>query len=458
VDCSDHEVNIKILLNEILANGDLTEKQRNKLLAEMTDNVAELVLKNNYRQTQAISIAHRDALPRMEEYRRLINAMENAGKLNRKLEFLPSDDEITERKSLGKGLTRPELAVLISYVKGDLKETLNSSSLPDEAHLSEEISEVFPTQIIRKYRSELSNHRLRREIISTQVANDMVNHMGITFVERLKQSTGASSASIALAYIIARDVFELEKWWVAIEQLDYQVSSSLQLEMMSELMSLIRRACRWLIRNRRSELNVVENMARFKEGIRKIARSLPAFLTGTSKENYESRLNRLIEETVPAELAAIIAGATHLYAALGIIEAQQEGDAKLETVASIYYLLGNRLDLTWFGHQINNLTPLTHWQALAREAFREDLDWQQRALTVGLLKLKDTKASIEERVDQWMLQHAELVERWKQMLTEFKASEDAEFSMYSVALRELLDLAQSTVHAIPKELCNSIDT
>src|SRR5690606_6361297 len=128
-------------------------------------------------------------------------------------------------------------------------------------------------QIIRKYRPELSNHRLRREIISTQVANDMVNHMGITFVERLKQSTGASSASIALAYIIARDVFELEKWWVAIEQLDYQVSSSLQLEMMSELMSLIRRACRWLIRNRRSELNVVENMARFKEGIRKIARS-----------------------------------------------------------------------------------------------------------------------------------------------------------------------------------------
>jgi glutamate dehydrogenase len=455
VDCSDHEVNIKILLNEILANGDLTEKQRNKLLVDMTDSVAKLVLKNNYRQTQAISIAHRDALPRMEEYRRLINAMENAGKLNRRLEFLPSDDEITERKSLGKGLTRPELAVLISYVKGDLKETLNASSLPDEAHLSEEISEVFPGQIIRKYRSELASHRLRREIISTQVANDMVNHMGITFVERLKQSTGASSASIALAYIIARDVFELEKWWVAIEQLDYQVSSSLQLEMMAELMSLIRRACRWLIRNRRSELNVVENMTRFKEGIRKISRCLPEFLTGTSKENYQSRLNRLIEQSVPEELAAIIAGATHLYAALGIIEAQQEGDARLETVASIYYLLGNRLDLTWFGHQINNLTPLTHWQALAREAFREDLDWQQRALTVGLLKLKDENATIEERVDQWMLQHAELVERWKQMLTEFKASEDAEFSMYSVALRELLDLAQSTVHAIPRELCSS---
>lgn len=450
VDCSDHEVNIKILLNEILVNGDLTEKQRNKLLSEMTDGVAQLVLKNNYRQTQAISIAHRDALPRMEEYRRLINSMESAKKLNRKLEFLPSDDAITERKSLGKGLTRPELSVLISYVKGDLKETLINSTLPDEAHLAHEITEVFPKQITSKFQKELKNHRLRREIISTQVANDMVNHMGITFVERLKQSTGATSASISLAYIIARDVFDLEKWWVAIESLDHKVPSKLQLEMMSGLMSLIRRACRWLIRNRRSELNVVENMQRFREGIRKISKCLPEFLTGSSKEKFEERFGELVNHGVSEDLASVVAGASHLYAALGIIEAHQVGDGKLESVASIYYLLGNRLDLTWFGHQINSLTPLTHWQALAREAFREDLDWQQRALTVGLLKLKDDSQTIEQRVDSWMKQHSDLVDRWQQMLTEFKASEDAEFSMYSVALRELLDLAQSTVHAIPK--------
>lgn len=340
--------------------------------------------------------------------------------------------------------------MLISYVKGDLKETLNSSTLPDEIHLSEEIKEVFPVQITRKYNKELLNHRLRREIISTQVANDMVNHMGITFVERLKQSTGATPSSIALAYIIARDVFDLEQWWQEIESLDHKVPSSLQLQMMSGLMSLIRRACRWLIRNRRSELNVVENMDRFREGIRKIAKCLPEFLTGSSKETFELRFNELVESGVSKELASTVAGANHLYAALGIIEAHQEGDGKLESVASIYYLLGNRLDLSWFGHQINTLTPLTHWQALAREAFREDLDWQQRALTVGLLKLKTESQTIEEQVDSWMAQHSDLIDRWKQMLTEFKASEDAEFSMYSVALRELLDLAQSTVHALPK--------
>lgn len=450
VDCSDHEVNIKILLNDILLNGDLTEKQRNKLLADMTDSVSDLVLKNNYRQTQAISIALRDAMPRMEEYRRLINSMESAGKLNRALEFLPCDDDITERKSLETGLTRPELSVLISYVKGDLKEELNNSTIPDDVHLSDEIDVVFPSQIIKNYHGELREHRLRREIISTQVANDMVNHMGITFVERLKQSTGASSASVALAYIIARDVFDLDRIWAQIESLDYRISSDLQYSMMAEMMSLMRRACRWLIRNRRSELNVTGNMERFKSGIAKIGKALPNYLTGASQQVWQEKYDHFVAQGVPDKLASLVAGASHLYSALGIIEAQEEGDGSLDQVAKIYYLLGNRLELTWFANQINALTPLTHWQALAREAFREDLDWQQRALTVGLLKLSDAPKDINKRVDIWMEQHEELVTRWRQMLTEFKATEDAEFSMYSVALRELLDLAQSTVHSVPQ--------
>ena len=275
----------------------------------------------------------------------------------------------------------------------------------------------------------------------------MVNHMGITFAERLKQSTGASSASVALAYIIARDVFDLESIWKQIEALDYKVSSDLQYGMMAEMMSLMRRACRWLIRNRRSELNVTENMGRFKTGISKISKSLPGYLTGTSQQVWQNKHDHFVEQGVPEKLAAIVAGASHLYSALGIIEAQEEGDGSLDRVAKIYYLLGNRLELTWFSNQINALTPLTHWQALAREAFREDLDWQQRALTVGLLKLSDAPKDINKRVDLWMEQHEELVIRWRQMLTEFKATEDAEFSMYSVALRELLDLAQSTVHS-----------
>mgnify|MGYP000532930775 CR=1 FL=1 len=448
VDCSDHEVNIKILLNEILVNGDLTEKQRNKLLVSMTDSVSDLVLKNNYRQTQAISIASKEALSRTEEYRRLINSMESSGKLNRPLEFLPADDVITERKVNGCAFTRPELSVLISYVKGDLKEELINSELPDNPSLASEIECVFPPQIIKKYNKELHQHRLRREIISTQIANDMVNHMGITFVERLKQSTGAPTSAIALAYIIARDVFRLDHWWETIEALDYIVPSELQLNMMSELMSLVRRACRWLIRNRRSELKVAGNMDAFAKGIAQISKALPNYLNGSTKEVWQNKRDNLVGQGVPEDIAATVAGARHLYAALGIIEAKESSESSLDMVANVYYVLGNRLDLTWFGQQINTLTPLTHWQALAREAFREDLDWQQRALTVGLLKLKGAPKDIEKRIDQWMEQHKDLISRWHQTLNEFKATEDAEFSMYSVALRELLDLAQSTVHAV----------
>ncbi len=447
VDCSDHEVNIKILLNELVQNGDLTEKHRNKMLVDMTENVADLVLKNNYMQTQAISIAYREGPQRMEEYRRLINAMEAAGKLKRKLEFIPDDESIIERKSKGEGLTRPELSILISYVKGDLKEILINSELPDDASLVNEIEPMFPTQVIKKFGKELHKHRLRREIISTQIANDLVNHMGITFVERLKQSTGATTAAIALAYIIARDVFRLSYWWQEIEKLDHKVPADLQMFMMSELMSLMRRACRWLIRNRRSELNVAGNMEKFARGIEQISKSLPQYLQGSALASWKSRFDSLQEQGVPDHIAANVAGARHLYAALGIIEAQENCGQSLDMVGSVYYTLGNRLELTWFAQQINALTPLTHWQALAREAFREDLDWQQRALTVGLLKLTKAPKDIDQRIDCWMEQHAELIARWQATLTEFKATDDAEFSMYSVALRELLDLAQSTVHA-----------
>ncbi|MCG8610314.1 MAG: NAD-glutamate dehydrogenase, partial [Pseudomonadales bacterium] len=204
VDCSDHEVNMKILLNEIVANGDLTEKQRNEMLAEMTDEVAALVLKNNYRQTLAISNASFDVAPRIEEYRRLISTYESSGKLNRELEFIPDDETILERKVLNLGLSRPELSVLISYVKGDLKESLNESALPDDDYLAREIEQVLPKMLVEKYSDQLKSHKLRREIVATQIANDMVNHMGITFVERLRQSTGASVGAISLAYIIAR--------------------------------------------------------------------------------------------------------------------------------------------------------------------------------------------------------------------------------------------------------------
>ncbi|MBN7769567.1 NAD-glutamate dehydrogenase [Marinobacter daepoensis] len=446
VDCSDHEVNMKILLNRAVAMGDLTGKQRNVMLEEMTDDVASLVLKNNYRQTQAISIASEDAATRLEEYRRLMNTFESEGKLNRALEFLPDDETLSERKLDKKGLTRPELSVLISYVKGDLKQVLIDSNLPDNPLLAGEMYKVFPRELTKHFSKELGEHQLRREIIATQIANDMVNHMGITFVERLNQSTGADPASIALAWIIARDVFRIDSWWDKIEALDYHISADLQMELMQDLMRLMRRTVRWLLRNRRAELNIQSHMERFADSVWAITSNLPDYLGEQARVSWGERHDRLVEAGLPKELASVLAGTGYLYSSLGIIEAQESAGMPLKTVANLYYDLGDRLDLTWFANSIADLTPSSHWQALARESFREDLDWQQRALTTGVLKMAESPEKVSGCVQVWEQRHQPMIERWSTMLAELKCVREPEYAMFSVALRELLDLAQSTMH------------
>ncbi|MFE8069550.1 NAD-glutamate dehydrogenase [Marinobacteraceae bacterium S3BR75-40.1] len=447
VDCSDHEVNMKILLNRLVSAGDLTEKQRNKMLEDMTDDVADLVLKNIYRQTQAISIASDSAYTRLEEYRRLMHSLESQGKLDRQLEFLPDEDTLNERKMHGQGLTRPELAVLISYVKGDLKQLLNDSDLPDNPALAGEIKEVFPQPLVKRFGKELDNHQLRREIIATQVANDMVNHMGITFVERLYQSTGAEAPGVALAYLTAREIFRLPHWWLEIEQLDFRVPSSLQIRMMGEMMRLIRRGSRWLLRNRRSDLDLGGHIERFAKPIDEFIQHLPEFLTGHALTDWQARFENYCKQEVPEALARVVAGTNHLYSALGIIEAHEYTGVPLQRVANLYYSIGERLQLNWFSTAINDLAPTSHWQALARESFREDLDWQQRALTVGVLRCSEESDAIEDCMARWEEMHFGLIERWTAMLSELRASADPEYAMFSVALRDLLDLAQATNHA-----------
>lgn len=446
VDCSDHEVNMKILLNRVVAAGDLTEKQRNTMLEKMTDDVSELVLLNNYRQTQALSIANTEAITRLEEYRRLIINMESAGKLNRELEFLPDEETLAERKVKKQGLTRPELSVLISYVKGDLKQELIESDLPDEPSLASEMNKVFPTALTKKFGKELSEHQLRREIIATQIANDMVNHMGITFVDRLEQSTGASPSAIAQAWIIARDIYRVDEWWNKIEALDYKVPASLQLELMNDLIRLVRRAVRWLLRNHRSELSIQPHVDRFATDIADISSQLPDYLADQSRAEWKKRFDDLVTKSVPEDVASVTAGISYLYSALGIIEVHERTEVPLKQVANLYYSLGEKLDLNWFAGAVVKLSPTSHWEALARESFREDLDWQQRALTSGVLRLSGRQGDVDAAIVEWMARNKPLLMRWRAMLSELRAAREPEYAMFSVALRELLDLAQSSIH------------
>ncbi|WXL24401.1 NAD-glutamate dehydrogenase [Ectopseudomonas mendocina] len=443
VDCSDHEVNIKILLGEIVAAGDMTGKQRNKLLVEMTEAVGNLVLGNNYKQTQALSLAERRARERVAEYKRLMSALEASGKLDRSLEFLPTDDELNERAAKGLGLTRPELSVLISYSKIDLKEALLKSQVPDDEYLAREMTTAFPALLAEKFPDAMARHRLKREIVSTQIANDLVNHMGITFVQRLKESTGMSAANAAGAYVIVRDLFRLPHWWQQIEALDYKVPADLQLQLMDELQRLGRRATRWFLRSRRHELDAARDVAHFAPRIETLLGYLDELLEGPAREQWQERFQGFVQAGVPEELARVVAGTSHLYTLLPIIEAADQTGQEPARVAAAYFAIGGALELSWYLQQITSLPVENNWQALAREAFRDDLDWQQRAITVSVLQMADAPEHIEQRVSLWLEQHQDLVGRWKLMLSELRAATTTDYAMYAVAGRELMDLARS---------------
>ncbi|QIB52533.1 NAD-glutamate dehydrogenase [Pseudomonas sp. OIL-1] len=442
VDCSDHEVNIKILLNEVVATQEMTGKQRNRLLASMTDEVAGLVLANNYKQTQAISLAERQARLAMGEYRRLISALEASGKLSRSLEFIPEDEHLAERSARGEGLTRAELAILISYSKADLKETLAASDVPDDEYLGEELNTAFPATLVEQHEDALAGHRLRREIIATQLANDMVNHMGVTFQRRLEQSTGASVGEIARAYVVARDVFRLNYHFATIEALDYQVPAQVQFDLMDDLMRLGRRATRWFIRNRRLDLRAGDEVAHFAPRIVALAEQFDGLFEGPKRGVWETRYNSYLAAGVPEQVARMIAGTGLFYSMLGIIEAADATGQPTERVARVSFVLGSELQIPWFGQLVSNLQVDNHWQALARESYRDDLDGLLRTMTVSALQSSSEDTDVDAVVDNWMTRNEQLLVRWRNMLTDLKSATTGDYPMISVAMRELLDLAQ----------------
>ncbi|OCT20842.1 NAD-glutamate dehydrogenase [Pseudomonas putida] len=443
VDCSDHEVNIKILLNEVVQAGDMTEKQRNQLLGSMTEEVSSLVLGNNYKQTQALSLAARRARERIAEYKRLMADLESRGKLDRAIEFLPTEEQLAERLAAGQGLTRAELSVLISYSKIDLKEQLLKSLVPDDDYLTRDMETAFPPSLVSKFAEAMRRHRLKREIVSNQIANDLVNNMGITFVQRLKESTGMSPANVAGAYVIVRDIFHLPHWFRQIEALDYQVPAEIQLTLMDELMRLGRRATRWFLRSRRNEQDAGRDAAHFGPKIAQLGLKLDELLEGPTRERWQVRYQGFVEAGVPELLARMVAGTTHLYTLLPIIEASDVTGHDPAQVAKAFFAVGSALDLTWYLQEISNLPVENNWQALAREAFRDDIDLQQRAITISVLQMADAPDDMDARVALWAEQHRVMVERWRAMLDDLRNATGTDYAMYAVANRELVDLALS---------------
>ncbi|MDR5897886.1 NAD-glutamate dehydrogenase [Halomonas vilamensis] len=446
VNCSDHEVNIKILIDEVVKRGDMTEKQRNQLLAEMTEEVADLVILDNYRQTQALDLSAQISQQGIGPYRRFISELESAGQIDRELEFLPADDVLKERTGSSQGMRLPELSVLISYAKSTLKGDLITSDVPDDPYIHRHLERLFPNVLVERYKQEMYDHRLKREIVATQVANDLVDHMGIVFVRRLIDSTGAGRADIARAYIVARDSFNLPALWAEIEALDNQVSSQVQYSMMHDLMRMIRRATRWFLRQHIG-LSTQDTVEYFAPRLAQLQEGVGELLSGEELDRWRERREALLNAGVPDALAGSVAAAPSLYSGLGIIQAARLTNEKPQRVAEVFYEIGSRLELPWMIQQVTQLDVRDAWQAQARETFRDDIDRQQLALTTSVLRLDAGSRTPEERVVQWLEQHVELHRRWCRLIDEVRSGSESGFALFAVAVRELVDLAESDSEA-----------
>jgi glutamate dehydrogenase len=446
VDCSDNEVNIKILLNGIVNNGDMTEKQRNQLLESMTNEVSELVLNDNYQQTQAISLAAAQALRNVELHGRYIDYLERTGKLDRNLEFIPDAKTLMERKLVGQGLLRPGLAVLLCYSKILINEQILSSEVPEDPSLASILIDAFPKPLRQQYAYAMSEHKLRREIIATKLSNIIVNEMGFTFVYRLQDETGAPTSAIVRAYMIARTIFCLPERWKEIQGLDNQVSTTVQAEMMMQYIRLLRRSTRWFLRSNRMRLDIASTIDLYGPGVQRLREALPNIISKKQMRQSEGVINELFEKGVPSRLGEELALCRAYFSALDIIEAAHDLSCPIEDVAEVYFSIGEFLDLNWIRTQVIIHPTENHWEALSREALRDDIDWQQRQLAAGILRMKGEHLdSLADTIKCWSVKYEELIERWKYILADLRSSNALNYTMFFVAIRELLDLTQTTM-------------
>jgi glutamate dehydrogenase len=432
VDTSDHEVNIKILLGLPEGEGKLTYDERNALLPTMTDDVAALVLRDNYFQTQALSVARRVAPHILDEHQRFMRFLEKAGRLDRGIEFLPSDDEIAQRKAKGLGLATPELAVLLAYSKMWLYDELVASDLPEDAWVATALHRYFPERLDRKFASYVDKHPLKREIIATHVLNSMVNRVGPTFVYQLAEQTGATPAQVVRAYLLTRESFGSVKLWMDIEALDNKVPDEVQSEMILEWRRLIARATTWFLRSRRLGDSMEKAVQRLAPAVETLRKRLAPECAG---------LPRVVAWTaagVPAELAQQVGCAERLYSALDIAEITESAGSTLVVTSDVHFGVGERLGLETLRQQIELLPADSHWQSLAKLALADDLADLHRSIALDAVKGGDGSAA--DKLDGWQKRNPMAFARARRLVGELGELTAPDLAMFSVALRELRNL------------------
>jgi glutamate dehydrogenase len=450
VDCSDHEVNIKILLGGAVTDGTLSMPDRDALLAEMTDEVGTLVLRDNYEQATALGNSQAQTRSLLPVHRRLISELERIGRLDRTLEAMPSDDELAIRADAGRGLTAPEFAVLLAYVKIDLESEIVSSTLPDDPWTAEVCSDYFPTPLRDKYADRMGGHALRRQIITTQLVNEVVNRGGTTFVFRAIEETGATAADVIRAYVIVREVFGLRDLWQAVEDLDsdHEVPTDAQTAIYLEMRRLMDRAVRWLLSNRRAPLDVPNEINLARPGVAQLMPRLDTLFCGVEADAVAKHVKQVVSLDIPEELAARATKLSYSFGLLDVVSLAAATGHKLIDVAGVYFALSERFHVDALLSKISELPREDRWQTLARMALRYDLYAALTALTREVLaSAPDVEAASDQeraaaKVRAWEAANSAAIDRARKAMVDFEDSR-ADLAVLSVMLRQIRTLANT---------------
>jgi len=439
VDTSDREVNIKILLSDVAEKKGLSRKKRDELLASMTDDVADFALRNNYLQTQALSMSEARSFERMDEIARVITGLERGGLLDRDLEYLPDDVEIEERKARKQGITRPELAVVLSYAKIDVYNALMTSDETLEDFLKSHPMRYFPEVLRRRYIEFIPVHRLSPQILATLISNDIVNRMGPAFVKRVQLDTGADVVTIARAYTIARRIVRAGALNRTIEDLDNEIPASAQMSMLFELSRIQRHATYWLIEQFGDSLEIDSMVEHLKDGMAVVYGRTGGVRSTAARKRHHKAMNSYIEMGVPEKLADRMAALLLTRVGLDIADLAVTYKREILDAARIYSLFNEKLGLFALHAGAEDLDVRGRWQAMARSNLRDEFYVIRRDMAAQLLK-KRSKKSIEQLVDQWLHERGARVERFISILDEMKLRDAIDFASLSVAAQELREL------------------
>lgn len=442
VDTSDREVNIKILLDAAVARGRLSRQRRDELVAEVADEVAELVLAGNYAQALAISVSEAMGALLLDRHLQVMRQVESEGMLDRELEFLPDDETVAERLAAGIGFTRPEIAVMLAVGRNDVTRRLLDSDVPDDAYVSASVADYLPPRLRAEFAGEIGSHPLRREIATSMLVNEFFNRMGSGQILRLMQLTGESEPRAMVGYVAARDLLGLPELWSALDRLDVARHAAAQVRALIEMRHVVEHVALWLLRHRR-RVDPADEVRRLRPGLELLAPRMRELLLPGQRADLDARVTDLIAVGAPPELADAVATLRPLSISLDVVELAHVTGRDLPWLAAVYFALGEWLDLRWLRRQTAELATDSHWSMLGRAALRDELSSVQRRLTAAVTAEADDSTVAEHVTQRWLDRNNDRVALYRQTIDELRQAQEVDVPMVAVALEGLRNLART---------------